>query len=52
VKDCERLFNFCQAHGIRYEQCGKLIVATIPAEETGLDDLFDRAVANGLKLER
>jgi L-2-hydroxyglutarate oxidase len=43
---------FCQAHNIRYEQCGKLIVATDAAEEKRIDDLYARAVANGLKLER
>ena len=44
--------DFCQAHGIRYNQCGKLIVATNPTEMARIDDLYDGAVANGLKLER
>lgn len=44
--------EFCQVHDIRYEQCGKLIVATNPAEEKRLHDLYERAVANGLKLQR
>lgn len=43
---------FCQERGIPYEQCGKLIVATNALEERRISDLHDRAVANGLKLER
>jgi len=44
--------DFCEAHKIRYEQCGKLIVATNPAEEKCIEDLYARALANGLKLQR
>lgn len=43
---------FCQEHGIPYEQCGKLIVATNALEERRISDLYHRATANGLKLER
>ncbi|HEU5066885.1 MAG TPA: L-2-hydroxyglutarate oxidase [Sphingomicrobium sp.] len=43
---------FCQTHNIRYEQCGKLVVATNSTEEKRIDDLYGRAVANGLKLRR
>lgn len=41
---------FCQTHGIPYEQCGKLIIATNGTEEKRLDELYARATANGLKL--
>lgn len=44
--------DFCQAQNIRFEQCGKLIVATNPVEEKRIDDLYDRAIANGLPLRR
>lgn len=43
---------FCQKHNIHYEQCGKLIVATNAVEEKRIADLYDRAVANGLQLQR
>jgi L-2-hydroxyglutarate oxidase len=44
----ERTMRFCEEHGIRYERCGKLIVAT-DAEETGrLRALEERVIANAL----
>lgn len=44
--------SFCQDYGIPYDQCGKLIVATNYLELTRLEDLYFRAVNNGLLLER
>lgn len=44
--------EFCQASGIPYEQCGKLIVATNSVEEQRINDLYDRATANRLNLKR
>lgn len=41
---------FCQEHGIAYDQCGKLIVATNPLEEQRIHALHERAIANGLVL--
>ncbi|MFT3975870.1 MAG: L-2-hydroxyglutarate oxidase [Sphingomonas bacterium] len=43
---------FCEAEHIAYDRCGKLIVATNRIEEERIDDLYDRAVVNGLKLQR
>lgn len=43
---------FCKAENIAYDQCGKLIVATNPVEQKRIEDLYDRAVANGLTLRR
>jgi (S)-2-hydroxyglutarate dehydrogenase len=43
---------FCDEHGLPYEDCGKLIVATDPAELPRMDALFDRARANGIAIER
>ncbi len=43
---------FCAEHRIPFEMCGKLIVATNPLEERRIAELFERATANGLKLER
>jgi L-2-hydroxyglutarate oxidase len=47
----ERTMRFCEEHGIKYERCGKLIVAT-DAEETGrLRALEERVIANALDYE-
>src|ERR1043166_8140757 len=37
-----RLLEFCQQHDIRYEICGKVIVATSPDELPRLQNLYDR----------
>jgi len=42
---------FCKAHGVRFEQCGKLVVATSSIEEARLNALYDRASVSGLKLK-
>jgi L-2-hydroxyglutarate oxidase len=48
----ERTVRFCQEHGVPFERCGKLIVAT-DAEEAGrLKGLEERVVANGLEYDR
>jgi L-2-hydroxyglutarate oxidase len=44
--------SFCGEHGIPYDQCGKLIVATNPLEVERVDALYERATANGLNLRR
>ena len=47
-----RLIAFCQQHGIRFEICGKIIVATQPSELPLLENLFERGIANGLSVRR
>jgi (S)-2-hydroxyglutarate dehydrogenase len=47
-----RIVEFCQQHGIRYEPCGKVIVATKLSEIPLLDALFERGLANGLTVRR
>lgn len=42
------LLDFCQKHNIKYELCGKIIVATRKEELPTLDILFERGLANGL----
>ena len=42
------LIEFCQANAIPVERCGKLIVATEPAELERLDDLQQRGIANSV----
>jgi L-2-hydroxyglutarate oxidase len=47
-----RLLNFCDVHGIRYEVCGKMIVATTESEIPRLENLYERGIANGLAVKR
>jgi L-2-hydroxyglutarate oxidase len=44
--------DFAAQHGIPFDQCGKLIVATSPPEETRMAALHDRARQNGLEIHR
>src|SRR5215831_7243478 len=43
---------FCTEHGIPFETCGKLLVATTPVELERMVDLQDRAGINGIACER
>ncbi|MBX0328812.1 L-2-hydroxyglutarate oxidase [Oscillochloris sp. ZM17-4] len=43
---------FCQEQGIAYEVCGKLIVATAQSERERLENLYQRALANGLEAQK
>jgi L-2-hydroxyglutarate oxidase len=47
-----RLLAFCQAHGLHYETCGKVIVATTTTELTLLQNLYERGNANGLAVKK
>jgi (S)-2-hydroxyglutarate dehydrogenase len=42
------MVRFCQEHGIDYDVCGKVIVATEPEELPLMDNLYDRGIQNGL----
>lgn len=44
--------KFCRNHEIPFHECGKLIVATNALELERIDILYERAVSNGLRLER
>lgn len=44
--------RFADEHGIPYEVCGKLLVATSPLEVERMDALYERSVANGVRVER
>ena len=48
VAGCASMKRFCQEHGIAYEECGKLVVATAPDEVPRLHQLHERGVANGV----
>lgn len=41
--------RFCEQHGIPYENCGKLVVATHAGEVPRLEQLHQRGLANGLE---
>ncbi|MGV3552030.1 L-2-hydroxyglutarate oxidase [Rhizobium sp.] len=51
-RGAEATKTFCDAHGIKYEICGKHIVATSDLELRRLDALFERAGQNGIAAER
>lgn len=42
------LYAYLEAHGVPYQRCGKLIVATDAAQETELEGIAGRARANGV----
>ncbi len=43
--------EFCDQHGVRYDICGKLLVATNPLEKQRMEALWERTAANGLERE-
>ncbi|MBV8900538.1 MAG: L-2-hydroxyglutarate oxidase [Verrucomicrobia bacterium] len=47
-----RLRIFCDEHGIRYEACGKVIVATTASELPLLETLYRRGLANALTVRK
>lgn len=49
VEGMKLMYAFCETHGIRYNRCGKVIVATSPAELPRLERLYERGVANGVE---
>jgi (S)-2-hydroxyglutarate dehydrogenase len=48
VQGAAAMCTFCRDHGIPYEICGKLIVATTPDEIPRLHSLLERGQANGI----
>ena len=48
-KGYEELLVFVKEHGIAYDICGKIIVATDTSELTALDNIFKRGLENGLQ---
>ena len=43
-----RLYAFCETHGVSHRRCGKLIVATSPEQKIELLKIFHRAQASGV----
>lgn len=48
LKGYQMLIDFCNKENIPYDLCGKLIVATTEKQLPKLDDLYNRAIQNGL----
>jgi (S)-2-hydroxyglutarate dehydrogenase len=44
----QKMLDFCREQSIPHDICGKIVVATTPAELPGLKELHRRGVANGL----
>ncbi|MDD2388275.1 MAG: L-2-hydroxyglutarate oxidase [Desulfobacterales bacterium] len=44
--------EFCKAHGLPFEQCGKMLVATNPLEYERMESLEKRCLQNGIETER
>jgi (S)-2-hydroxyglutarate dehydrogenase len=40
--------RFCQEHGVPFEECGKVVVATTPEEVPRLEQLHQRGIANAV----
>jgi len=49
VAGAKAIIAFCQQHDIPYEICGKVVVATSPAELPRLEELHRRGTANGVE---
>ena len=45
------LYALCASHGVGFNNCGKLVVATSEAETAALRGLQDKAAANGVPLQ-
>ena len=48
----DSMVAFCQQHGIAHDVCGKVIVATTPQELPFLENIYQRGLANGIKVAK
>jgi (S)-2-hydroxyglutarate dehydrogenase len=49
VEGRQSMYAFCQEHGIAFDNCGKIVVATKESELPALKTLEERGKANGLE---
>jgi len=49
VQGLQQMVAFCREHGVAFEQCGKIVVATEENELPRLENLWQRGQANGLQ---
>jgi L-2-hydroxyglutarate oxidase LhgO len=47
----QMLYSYCEARGVGFRRCGKLIAATSPEEDSRLAGIQARAAANGVELQ-
>ena len=52
AEGARRTVDFCREHGLPVEVTGKLVVATSAEEVPRLDRLYERGVANGVRVTR
>jgi L-2-hydroxyglutarate oxidase len=48
----QSMVSFCEEHGIAYDICGKVIVATQPHELSQLESIYQRGQQNELNIKR
>jgi (S)-2-hydroxyglutarate dehydrogenase len=48
IKGYDMLLDFCEKEEIKYDLCGKIVVATRPEQISILDGLYERGKQNGL----
>ncbi len=49
VEGKHKLYAFCESHGVPFNNCGKLIVATSQDQIDGLEGIVAKAAANGVR---
>ncbi|MFS4431883.1 L-2-hydroxyglutarate oxidase [Chryseobacterium sp. S90] len=49
IEGYNSVINFAEKHGIKYDLCGKIIVATSQEELPLLDNIYKRGIENGLQ---
>lgn len=49
VRGIRQMTEFCRAHAIAHDICGKLVVAAVEEQASRLDNLLERGTANGLE---
>ncbi len=47
-KGIRELLEFCDKHAVKYELCGKVVVATRESELPDLQDLYEQGLVNGV----
>ncbi len=52
VEGSRVMAEFCRQHGIKHDICGKVIVASLPHELPLLENLYNRGLQNGLRIDK